>query len=269
MNSNDHILDNLDPEISDTLLSRRNVMKALGAGLALASVPLTFASLSRTAFAQGGPAEVIDTLNFALKLEYMESEFYTRGMAAQGLINSSDLPVFKRIMENENAHVSFISQTIVSLGGTPIQKPAFDYTAHGLLPDPFQPQNYEVFKAMAQSFEETGVRAYKGQAANLMSNKTVLTAALRIHSIEGRHVAELRRLRGQKGWITGNAFDAGIPAQAGTLVYMGEESTLQANVDIAGLAGVSGTLGTNAATEAFDEPLTRAQVETIASLFLA
>jgi rubrerythrin len=52
--------------------------------------------------------------------------------------------------------------------------------------------------ALAQAFEDTGVRAYKGQAANLMSKPDLLTAALQIHSVEARHASEVRRLRGQK-----------------------------------------------------------------------
>jgi hypothetical protein len=48
---------------------------------------------------------------------------------------------------------------------------------------------------LAQAFEDTGVRAYKGQAGNVMSNKTVLQAALQIHSVEARHASQVRRMR--------------------------------------------------------------------------
>jgi rubrerythrin len=58
--------------------------------------------------------------------------------------------------------------------------------------------DYQQFLALAQAFEDTGVRAYKGQAANLMSKPDLLTAALQIHSVEARHASEVRRLRGQK-----------------------------------------------------------------------
>jgi hypothetical protein len=69
--------------------------------------------------------------------------------------------------------------------------------------------NYETFKAVAQAFEDTGVRAYKGQAPALMPYKDVLTAALTIHSVEARHASQVRRLRGNfteqepfyQGWI--------------------------------------------------------------------
>ncbi len=54
-------------------------------------------------------------------------------------------------------------------------------------------------------FEETGVKAYKGQAGNLITSSKLLTAALRIHLVEARHAAEIRRLRGEKAWT--GAFD--------------------------------------------------------------
>ena len=55
-------------------------------------------------------------------------------------------------------------------------------------------------------FEDTGVKAYKGQAGNLITSSKLFTAALRIHSVEARHAAEIRRLRGVKEW-DGGAFD--------------------------------------------------------------
>ncbi|MGI9113912.1 MAG: ferritin-like domain-containing protein, partial [Chthoniobacterales bacterium] len=65
--------------------------------------------------------------------------------------------------------------------------------------------NYRTFLELAQTFEDTGVAAYKGQATNLITSSKLLTAALRIHSVEARHAAEIRRLRGEKPWT--GAFD--------------------------------------------------------------
>jgi hypothetical protein len=103
---------------------------------------------------------------------------------------------------------------------------------------------------LSQGFEDTGVRAYKGQAAALMANDAVLTTALQIHSVEARHASAVRRLRGQKGWITGNQTDIAPLAP----VYAGEEVG----------QGVTST----ASAEAFDEPLTTDQVLAIANLFI-
>ena len=65
-----------------------------------------------------------------------------------------------------------------------------------LYPDVFT--NFRTFAKLSQTFEDLGVAAYKAQAGNLMSNGTILTTALRIHSIEARHAAEVRRVRGVK-----------------------------------------------------------------------
>ena len=127
--------------------------------------------------------------------------------------------------------------------------------------------------AVAQAFEDTGVRAYKGAAPALMSNDTVLQAALQIHSVEARHAAHLRRMRRdvtggvptQKPWITMK--DRGGLPEAFQGVYNGEEATTQAGVTITGSFG-GVTIDANAASEAFDEPLTVAEVNAIVMPFI-
>lgn len=81
------------------------------------------------------------------------------------------------------------------------------------------------------AFEDTGVRAYKGQVGRLMTEKNILNAALAIHTVEARHAAEVRRLRGKKGWITGNSRDD-LPAFT-QAIYDGEDTLTQAGVAIA------------------------------------
>ncbi len=48
---------------------------------------------------------------------------------------------------------------------------------------------------VAQTFEDTGVAAYAGQASALMGSNAALTTALRIHSVKARHAAEIRIVR--------------------------------------------------------------------------
>ncbi len=288
---NETILAGLDPEVLDEVTSRRGALLGLGrmsARLALASAPLAVAAMAKQAFAQTGlPANIVAVLNFALILEELESEFYTiatGGMAMSGgavvtnLIPSQDRQIFDTLRDHEQAHVRFLRET---LGSQAVAKPTFDFTAGGAFPDVFT--NYATFLTLSQAFEDTGVRAYKGQAPNLFSNKDVLEAALRIHSVEARHASEVRRLRGnfteqapQKGWITGNQ-SGGAPAA----VYAGEENVQQGSppapapgINVATLTGVTGAQVTpavaaaTAASEAFDEPLTRAQVVAIVDPFI-
>jgi hypothetical protein len=170
--------------------------------------PFALAALADTALPQG----IVDVLNFALTLEYLESSFYNAGVGTSGLIPASDLAIFQQIQKHENAHVAFLESV---LGSAAAAKPTFDFTAGGMFADVFS--NYATFQAVSQAFEDTGVRAYKGQAANLMSAPDILTAALQIHSVEARHAAEVRRLRGLDGWIiakTGN-----LPAAVNAAVY--------------------------------------------------
>jgi rubrerythrin len=248
-------------EVPDKNFSRRDAMtKGLSFGLkaALAAIPLgLFEVNSNKAYAKPPTTSVVDVLNFALTLEYLESTFYTMGLGATNLIPASDVKVFMQISKHETAHVALLKKTITSLSGTPVAMPSFDFTAKGTFSDVFS--NYMTFLALSNAFEDTGVRAYKGQAANLMGSGAVLTAALDIHSVEARHASEVRRLRGLKGWIT-NAEPNGLPA----VIYAGEDNTMEGGVDVTTIT----TAPKVSVTEAFDEPLTIAQVLAIASPFI-
>ncbi len=256
-----------DPEIAQRLVSRREAIakgastsSSLAMGLAMGSVPVALAALSKDAFAQGGlPSLIVDVLNFALTLEYLEAEFYQTGVSTRGLLSSQTMPVFDQIRKHEVAHVAFLKQV---LGSNAVAKPTFDFTAgngkgNGPFADVFR--NEKTFAAVAQTFEDTGVRAYKGQAANLMGNDTILEAALRIHSVEARHAAEVRRLRGQKSWISLD-IGGGLPA-ATQASYAGEGNRFHF-ILAQPASGIS-------LTEAFDEPLTKGQVLEIVEPFIA
>lgn len=260
-----------DPEIADRLVSRRQAIlrgaatsSAVAAGLRMASVPVALAALSRDAFGQAAlPAVVNNILNFALTLEELEYEFYVRGTDAGGLIPAAERPIFMTIRAHELDHRDFLRRT---LGGAARPKPTFDFTAgNGSGAGPYAAvfSDYNIFKAVAQALEDTGVRAYKGQAAALRPYPDVLTAALTIHSVEARHASRVRRLRGGnmnmdpfgQGWITGNQTD--VPGAAAN--YAGEENTMQGGVDLATFT-FSEAVALSEITEAFDEPLTQAQV---------
>ncbi len=253
----------IDPEVYQRINSRRSMFGSLGnfgTKAALAALPIAFGSMFKKAYGQSATS-VTDVLNFALTLEYLEDEFYKNGLASPTAIPADVRPVFAQISKHETAHVKFLIAAISGAAGTPVAKPTFDFTARGAFADVFT--NPMTFMAVAQAFEDTGVRAYKGQAGNLISSNEVLTAALQIHSVEARHASEVRRLRGQKGWITGNS-RGDLPA-ATQAVYNGEENVAQGGVtDIKTIT----TAPVSAITEGFDEPLTRDEVLAIASLFI-
>ncbi len=252
--------------------SRREVfnqMKSFGKNAALASIPFGLAATSKNAKAATSSmaaaafqADSTDVLNFALTLEYLEREFYQMGIDS-GVIDASDQNVFTTISDHENAHVTFL---LGALGDNAIDMPTFDFSGApgGLDLDPFN--DYPTFMALAQGFEDTGVRAYKGQAGALANDPTLLEYALQIHSVEARHAAQVRRMRGEKGWITQSENTLPSSFQA---IYEGstpESNTTQGGVDLAGNFPDLG--GNDALTEAFDEPLTMDEVNAIASIFI-
>lgn len=270
-------IEKIDPEVYERLDGRREAIKGFtrfAGKVAAVSLPFMLGSMFKKAYGQS-TSQIVDVLNFALTLEYLESEFYKKAVGTSGLIPAADLAGFTAIRNHEVAHVAALRATIMQLGGTPVTFTAasFDFTAgNGSMSGPYASvfTNYDTLLAVSQAFEDTGVRAYKGQAGNLISNNDVLTAALQIHSVEARHAAYIRYLRQKKGvnankpWITGNDAGNSIPGVA--TIYAGEENTSQAGVQIAGINGMS--ISTNAASEAFDEPLTKDQVIAIVDPFI-
>lgn len=273
-----------DPEIYGRLDTRRKVMKDFGrmAGkITLASLPLALGSMFKKAYGQT-TSSVTEILNFALTLEYLEAEFYNTALDAaspvSAMLTDAAKGALQTIAAHENAHVALLKG---ALGGDAIAKPTFDFTAgngsgNGPLSGDNSPfKNYAVLLAVAQTYEDTGVRAYKGQAEGLISNNDVLTIALQIHSVEARHAAHIRQMRRDlnmaipsgvtvKPWITLKQSGIADPfAQYVQASYNGEELTNQAGVDITGFVSAE------AASEAFDEPLTMAQVLAIADPFIA
>ena len=216
--------------------------------------------------AKAGPTEVLDALQLLLQVEYLQSGLFALTAASTGLVPSVDEPVFSALGTNSSQHLVKITDAITERTGTPAPSPIFDFTVKGALPGfAFAAGQYPTLQMLGQVVEDLGVRAYLGQIAVLASDKTALNTAVTILTVKGRHASEVRRLRGTKGWITGNSRDD-LPASLQP-VYDGEDNVMQGAVNVAAAAG--GVGGTPTATEAFDEPLTSAQVSAILPLFLA
>ena len=135
----------------------------------------------------------IDILNYALTLEYLETDFYNKVVDA-GLFKGKNGDLLKSFGEHEQAHVDALKATVEKLGGTPVTAPEtkFDLT------------DAMAVAELAATVENLGAAAYLAQAPKI-KNKEVLAAALSIHTVEARHAATLNTLVG-KGITPDGAF---------------------------------------------------------------
>jgi hypothetical protein len=274
-------IEKVDPDFKDRINPRRDAIKnitSFGSKVAVAALPFAVASIFKKVYADTAPTTtraVNDVLNFALQLEYFEAYMYNTAVAAPGLIQANDVAYFKVAQGHENDHVTFLQGVL----GASASKPnsSYDLTGGGTFAD--ITTNYMTLYAVVQVVEDTGVRAYKGQAPYLLGNQTVLTAALDIHAVEARHAAAMRQLRATyygatvTPWIISSAADSNDTGIAAVYAnYAGatpENTTVQGGVDVTGLPSVESSSSTSIsiATAAFDEPLTTAEVAAIVKPF--
>ena len=318
---NQPILDTIDPELVERLAIRKAEIDrgswaspGIIAALAIGSVPIALGVLSKDLYGQSIPAPIKAVLDFALALEIFEDEFYKAVLGtsnsaaqnaafatvrAQAAAVSGAVATLQQIEKHEAAHRA----TLLASGATNVfglTEASFDFTGNRGVggPGPFAKATTDLafLLEVAQAAEDTGVRAYKGQAANLMSSPATLEAALRIHSVEARHASRIRRMRrlaagapaavrfsgtvrgGERaaaggtdlGTINptavGNALDKIYGAGANATTAPSESNTTHAGINVA-TALANASFGIEAAQEAFDEPLDRADVIAIVQGF--
>ncbi len=178
-------------ELARDPVSRKRFMRMAGPGAAAALTVLLAAcggeKKEEKTTAGGGTASRgdLDILNYALTLEYLETDFY-RKVNDAGLFSGKTADLLKRFGEHEAQHVDALRQTIRKLGGKPVAAPRTKFPL----------DNANSVAKLAATVENLGANAYLGQAARIKS-KEVLAAALSIHSVEARHAAVLNRLVGQ------------------------------------------------------------------------
>lgn len=168
-------------ELLDFALGRNNIVRGSvpGGDLSLA----TPAGLGR-AFTQG--LSDVDILNFALTLEHLENRMY-QAMLATNILTGKERQYFESFGSHEAAHVVALTDTLNSIGASPVQEQA-NYN--------FPPLNNRGdILNFARTAEETGVGAYQGAAAAI-SNKDYLAAAGSIVQVEARHASIIRLLIG-------------------------------------------------------------------------
>jgi hypothetical protein len=168
--------------------------KTMGAGAAATGLAAFIAACgSSSSSSSGAPASTstattpastttssgdLAIVNYALTLEYLESEFY-RKVVKSGLFSGSTLSTLRTFGAEEDQHVTALLKVAHSLG-TPAAKPK----------SKFPVTNAAAVAKLAGAVENLGAAAYLGQAGNIKS-KEILAAALAIHTVEARHAATL------------------------------------------------------------------------------
>ncbi len=133
------------------------------------------------------PESDLGILNYALTLEFLEADFYKRGIQAKA-VSGREMELIKAIGGHEAAHVQALMQTIEDLGGKPVSAPGTKYPAGTF-------DSRDKFLATASTFEELGVTAYHGQVTKVKT-PDILGAAAAIAGVESRHAAVLAKMIG-------------------------------------------------------------------------
>ena len=193
----------------------------IGSVMAATAAAATLSS-TRSAAAQTAVApSVIDVLNFALNLEYLEANFYLFVSTGAGLtaaqngggvapenappklpLDASTLAVVNGLALDEVNHIHDLQSAITSLGGTPIAQPLINFAANGPITTQAQ------FLAASRQFTALGGSAYIGSAQFLVSNTAVLQTAAQILGTEGQHAGAVDYL-----CVTQNVVSPPIDAQ--------------------------------------------------------
>jgi hypothetical protein len=216
--------DNIISDVIAESPNRRSLLKKLG---------IATAAAAGAAFTTGGiklraddgviandptSPTVVDVLQFALNLEYLEAEFYTFATTGQGIdqppynvgisgpgqgpttggsqVNFSNNFVFTaaiaaEIGNDERAHVTLLRSALSAAGVTPVGKPSINLAALASMGLGFGSEAQ--FLALARIFEDIGVTAYGGAAAlPVVSSSPYIGTAARILATEAEHVGNIR-----------------------------------------------------------------------------
>ncbi|HYH87901.1 MAG TPA: ferritin-like domain-containing protein [Solirubrobacteraceae bacterium] len=117
--------------------------------------------------------------NYALTLEYLETQFYNDA-AASGMLKGKVLETAKMFGAEEQEHIDALIALIKKSGGKPADQPKATFPL----------DSEKAILELAATVENLGANAYLGQAGNIQ-DREILAAALSIHSVEARHAAVL------------------------------------------------------------------------------
>ena len=186
-----------------------NLTMAAGAAGALGVAGCSTAGPAPIAPAQSGPS-VLDILNFALNLEYLEASFYSYVVTGSGLsatdmgtgagtvtggakvtfTNSYMQNIAMNLMTEEVQHVELLRATIqTAFNVTPVSMPNLNLAPKSL---GVTVNSDATFAAVARQLEGVGVSAYAGGAQYLTSSIAALNYAAQILDVEAQHAGALR-----------------------------------------------------------------------------
>lgn len=192
--------------------SRRAFLTSAGKGLAVAgTMGMVMAACGDNSTGLAASPAVVklplqsdtDILKFALFLELLEADFYTKAVAS-GILSGAVATLATSIRDHEVVHVSALQ---AALGAASFGKADVGFDFGTSL------ANQGSFLATAQTLEQTGVGAYLGALGSIQS-RTTRTTAGSIFTIEARHLAAIRVFNNAPGGPVPNAFETPMTPQA-------------------------------------------------------
>ena len=205
---------NIVPELLAESPNRRSLLRTIGmAGAAMGAAAAVGGRL------QADPAmpSVVDVLQFALNLEYLEAEFYTvatmgmnieqMGIGVDGvgmpgpttggsMVSFANDLVFTsaiaaQLGQDERDHVTLIRTALMQAGVMPVAKPAINLGALATMGAGFG--NEAQFLTLARIFEDIGVTAYAGATTlTTVTDSQYISTAARILAVEALHSGNIR-----------------------------------------------------------------------------
>ena len=226
-----------------TLSGRRSFLTTLSAtgaaaGVAALTGSLTGCSNAGTLVLPSTTPSVVDVLNFALNLEYLEASFYLYVTTGSGL-STADMganpgtvtggakvtfsnaivsSLANHLATHEREHGEVRRSTTTARGGTPVSMPSPHLAAGGTV------NSDATFLAAARQLEAVGVSAYIGGAQFLVSSTAALTYAARILDTESQHAGFVRELCIILG-VTSPAVDAQDQPPTATQIFNTDNTT--------------------------------------------
>ena len=142
----------------------------------------------------------VGILNYAYALEQLEAAFYTMVvMNPYSGISNFELSALTDIRDHEIAHREYFKNALTALNAA-IPALEFDFSKITF-------SSRDSVLATSEAFEDLGVSAYNG-AGRLITGPAYLLQAGKIVSVEARHAAFIRDLRGKNRFADDSIIDA-------------------------------------------------------------